>query len=74
MKKPDDYSKYFNEDGTSKKCPYDFFDERSRKWILRLKEIRYSLMNDKEKAMYREFQRYQKAKMESSIAPELVPA
>ena len=49
MKKPDDYSKYFNSDGTKKKCPFDFLDERWDEWYDRLNTIAYSLMTDGER-------------------------
>lgn len=62
MEKPSDYSTYFNEDGTKKENPYKFGDIRVYQWRERYKEIRYMLMNKKEKDIYSEFQRYQKSK------------
>jgi len=50
MKKPDDYSTYFNSDGTHKNVPYDIFDLRCHVWIKRQIEIEYLLMSDEEKA------------------------
>ena len=63
MNKPHDYSTYFNEDGTGKENPHKFGgNERWYEWRDRYKEIAYMLMNDRQKANYREFQRYQKDK------------
>ena len=67
MKKPDDYNKYFNEDGTGKKCPYDFFSDQASVWNRRQIEIAHIVkgkeeMEEFEAYIYKE---HTKAKIEA---------
>ena len=67
MRKPDDYNKYFNEDGTRKKSPYDFHDKRDGEWMDRQTEIFLSLMSDGERNEYLSAMRNMGDKMQSSV-------
>jgi len=67
MNKPNDYYKYFNNDGTEKKVPYDFFTEQWGPWLNRQTAIAYSLMNDEEKAYYDALIKDIGSKMQSSV-------
>ena len=73
MNKSKDYSEYFNEDGSTKECPYDFHNENENfeAWWDRLHGIRMSLMPETEKKVYMEAMRNLRDKMQSSVGGEV---
>jgi len=73
MTKPSDYSKYFDENGKSRKCPYDFHTQESNDWGRRAREIRLSMLPE---GLREEFVAYQRKKyLYSSVLtnPEICP-
>ncbi|MDR2586366.1 MAG: hypothetical protein LBC84_09180 [Prevotellaceae bacterium] len=74
MDKPKDYSKYFNDDGSKKKCPYEFGSKLYYEWIIQQQGLLHLLVkNDSElvsddvKKHYREAMRNLAKKMQSSV-------